>query len=83
MFWQTNAENRVSVYVELVGEITQTAKGSKFNTGISNFPTMGCNVQRVRSEDLAAIYENTADQTIVVGHLTQDNTIEAKVDIEK
>ncbi len=81
--WQTNAENRVSVYVELVGEITQTAKGSKFNTGISNFPKMGCDVQRVRSEDLAAIYENTGDQTIVVGHLTQDNTIEAKVDIEK
>lgn len=81
--WHASEKNFVTVKVELVGEITPTQNGPIFHTGISNFPQMGCPAHRVRFEDLAAIYENRAETTITIGHLTQDNKIEAKIDFEK
>ncbi|MGB7285315.1 MAG: DUF87 domain-containing protein [Salaquimonas sp.] len=81
--WINGAENQVRVHIELIGEIFQGPKGAKFTTGISSFPQMGCPAHRIRSTDLAAIYENNAETTIEIGHLTQDTSIPAKIDFEK
>ena len=81
--WGEDGKNRVTIHIELIGEILETDRGAKFTTGISSFPTMGCRAHRIRSTDLAAIYENNADTTIKIGHLTQDHSIDAKIDFEK
>ncbi len=81
--WGEDGKNQVSIHIELIGEILETPRGPKFTTGISSFPTMGCRAHRIRSTDLAAIYENNAGSTIKIGHLTQDHSIDAKIDFEK
>lgn len=81
--WIQDGHNKVQIFIELIGEIVHNDCGGKFTTGISSFPQMGCVAHRIRSTDLAAIYENNADATITIGHLTQDQSIEAKIDFEK
>lgn len=81
--WIDGGRNRVTVEVELIGEIFNDNGKDRFTTGISGFPQMGCIAHRIRSTDLAAIYENNAKSTITIGHLTQDRTIEAKIDFDK
>lgn len=81
--WADGKRNDVRVHLELIGEVKQTDKGAKFSTGISNFPQMGCVAHRIRTTDLAAIYENTADQQINIGHLSQDESIESMIDVDK
>ncbi len=81
--WVEGGRNKVLIHVELIGEIIQTEKGPKFTTGISSFPQMGCPAHRIRSGDFAAIYDNDAETTIKIGHLTQDRSIDAKIDFEK
>lgn len=75
--------NRLHVHVELVGEIQETGSGDRFSTGISGYPIMGCPAHKIRADDLAAIYENSSEHTITIGHLTQNRSIPAKIDFEK
>ena len=81
--WEDGGHNYVHIHIELIGEILQNGNKAKFTTGISSFPQMGCVAHRIRTTDLAAIYENNSGTTINIGHLTQDQSIEAKIDFEK
>ncbi|MFZ1812964.1 MAG: DUF87 domain-containing protein [Rhizobiaceae bacterium] len=82
--WAEGDENRVVVHIELVGEITQKADGSaSFSSGIANYPKMGAIGHRIRAKDLEAIYENKSDNTILIGNLTQETSIPAKIDLDK
>lgn len=81
--WDASKKNHVRVHVEFIGEIQQNENGVMFTTGITQFPQMGCIAHPIRSEDLAAIYENNATDIITIGNLTQSKTIEAKIDVEK
>lgn len=81
--WADGKRNDVLVHLELIGEVSKGSKGDKFSTGISHFPQMGCVAHRIRTTDLSAIYENSADQIINIGHLSQDNKVDAKVDVDK
>ncbi len=81
--WDEAGRNKVIIHIELIGEIFNHNGRDQFTTGISGFPMMGCVAHRIRSSDLAAIYENNAASTITIGHLTQERTIEAKIDFDK
>lgn len=81
--WADGKRNDVRVHLELIGQVTQTEKGAKFSTGISDFPIMGCVAHRIRSTDLAAIYANTATDIIDIGSLSQDQSIKSVIDVEK
>ena len=81
--WEAGGRNRLLITVELIGEVQQNGSNASFTTGISNFPHMGCEAHRIRSADLAAIYQNSASNVIEVGHLTQDASIPAKIDVDK
>lgn len=81
--WEREGHNFVLVHIEFVGEVTQSESGARFSTGITGFPQMGCVAHRIRSSDLAAIYRNDGESTVQIGHLTQDASIPAKIDIEK
>ncbi len=82
--WIEGGSNYLRIYLELVGEITERDDGSQsFSTGIAQYPRMGSIAHRIRSGDLQAIYKAGAYNTITVGHLTQEASIPAKIDLEK
>ncbi|MCB1422569.1 MAG: ATP-binding protein [Nitratireductor sp.] len=81
--WVEGERNHIAVHVELIGEVVSTGDGMRFTTGISGFPKMGCVAHRIRSSDLAAVFRNNSETTIRIGHVTQDPSIEAKIDFEK
>lgn len=83
--WELDDINEVEVKIELVGEIIAGKDGGsdKFSSGISSYPQMGCVAHRIRSSDLAIIYENSGDSVVKVGELTQDSSVDAKIDVDK
>lgn len=84
--WIHGAQNEVHITMELVGEIVDSGeegKPDKFSSGIASYPQMGCVAHKIRSEDLAIIYKSDGDTVVKVGQLTQDQSIDAKIEIDK
>lgn len=83
--WDLDAKNELHITLELLGEIVvdKEAGEDRFSSGISNYPQMGCIAHRIRSVDLAAIYKSEGDSVVKVGSLTQDASIDAKIDVDK
>lgn len=83
--WVLDDVNEIEVKIELVGEIVagKDSGKDKFSSGISSYPQMGCVAHRIRSSDLAVIYENSGESVVKVGELTQDSSIDAKIDVDK
>lgn len=81
--WTRNAENEISIHVELVGEITEDGDGNaQFSGGISNYPYLGAAAHRIRAKDLLAIYENKDVQAVEVGYLSQNQEIPALISVD-
>jgi len=83
--WSHDGTNEIQVVLELVGEIVagQDGEPDKFSSGIANYPQMGCVAHRIRSSDLEIIYRSEGASIVRVGNLTQDATVDAKIDIDK
>jgi DNA helicase HerA-like ATPase len=83
--WTPDAENLIHISLELVGEIIAGTDGyaDKFSTGIANYPQMGCIAHRIRSTDLEIIFKSEGDSVAKIGQLTQDKSVDAKIDIDK
>ncbi len=82
--WDYKDDNQVKIHLELIGEIIASKDGKdSFTTGIASYPQMGCIAHRIRTDDLAIIYESDGDAVIKVGNLTQDRAVEAKIDLDK
>jgi len=80
--WAEGEDNIVQVEVELVGEIRAGLDGKPmFSAGISQYPYLGAIVHRMRSADLKLIYDPGADNTAVIGSLTQDRSLGAHIHI--
>ncbi len=69
--------------VELQGEVNEDSDTGKpkFVKGITRYPGVGSVVHQIRAADLASIYAATGDTNAVIGHLSQDDSIPAFVDI--
>ena len=83
--WDVEGKNEVHITLELVGEIvaaTEEGREDKFSTGIASYPQMGCIAHRIRGADLAIIYKSEGDTVVKVGQLTQDQSIDAKLEID-
>ena len=83
--WKMEGDNEVHITLELVGEIvaaTEEGREDKFSTGIASYPQMGCVAHRIRGSDLAIIYKSEGDTVVKVGQLTQDQSIDAKIEID-
>ncbi|MEM9331805.1 MAG: DUF87 domain-containing protein [Pseudomonadota bacterium] len=83
--WQMDDLNEIHITLELVGEIVhgEDDKPDKFSSGIANYPQMGCIAHRIRASDLATIYKSEGDTVVKVGQLTQDQSVDAKIEIDK
>jgi hypothetical protein len=78
--WSRNSDNVMHIEVELVGEIRTGVSGkAEFSAGITQYPYLGAVVHRMRSSDLAVIYDPGVSDTAIIGQLTQD-TVAGRVD---
>ncbi len=79
--WDPASDNPVHANVELLGEVLDVAGKPVFRRGIANYPMLGAAVNRIRQEDLAAIYDLGERKSSVIGQLVQAQ-IPAAVDID-
>src|ERR1700730_16139265 len=69
--------------VDLLGEILGGPERSKFQRGVTNFPTFGDSVELVTPQDLRTVYAPVGSDQINVGTLQQDPSVIAYVDVEE
>lgn len=81
--WTTEDDNRVNIYMELVGEIKVNDNGKpSFNGGISIYPYLGAVAHRIRRADLAAVFENTDESAVTIGSLSQNSEVPALLAVD-
>lgn len=83
--WNDSGQNPIEVSVELVGEVRDGAEPSAkpmFDRGITIYPHIGAIAHRIRSRDLAAVYDLAGRRAITVGALSQDEAISANIAID-
>ncbi|RDJ23234.1 DUF87 domain-containing protein [Bosea caraganae] len=82
--WDDRGANDVHVEVELVGEVLEGGDGrQRFQSGITTYPPVGAVAHRIRAGDLALVHDLGGRGGTAIGHLTQDASIPATVDIER
>ncbi|WP_339760839.1 DUF87 domain-containing protein [uncultured Hoeflea sp.] len=80
--WSETDENVMHIEVELVGEIRTGVTGkAEFSAGITQYPYLGAVAHRMRSSDLAIIYDPGVSDTAVIGKLTQDTSLGALIHV--
>ena len=80
--WSETDENVMHIEVELVGEIRTGITGkTEFSAGITQYPYLGAVAHRMRSSDLAIIYDPGVSDTAVIGKLTQDTSLGALIHV--
>lgn len=82
--WQPGQKNPVRYHVELIGEVHDNAAGKPvFDRGITNYPPIGVPSHAIRAADLHAIYtDNQRENLITIGHLSQDKSVPASIELE-
>src|SRR5450432_398525 len=69
--------------VDLLGEILGGPARSKFQRGVTNYPTIGDAVELISNAELRTVYAPTGSDQINVGTLQQDPSVIAYVDVEE
>jgi DNA helicase HerA-like ATPase len=73
---------RALARVDLMGEITREAGIPRFRRGVRDYPAIGDEAFVVSREYLKLVYSATGEHSISIGHLQQDATIPAFVDVD-
>ncbi|MDO9418782.1 helicase HerA domain-containing protein [Pararhizobium sp.] len=80
--WGEERDNIILIEAELMGEVHMAPSGrEEFSAGISQYPYLGSIAHRIRTADLARIYDTGKLDTCVIGKLTQDESLDATVHI--
>ncbi len=80
--WGEEIDNLFSIEVELMGEVHIGPSGrEEFSAGISQYPYLGAIAHRIRTADLARIYDTGKNDTCIIGKLTQDETLDAAIHV--
>src|SRR5258707_12391317 len=72
-----------SASVDLLGEILGGPERTKFQRGVTNYPTIGDAVDLINNQELRTVYAPSGSDQINVGTLQQDPSVIAYVDIEE
>ncbi len=82
--WNSDERNRIEVEVELVGEVRDGPPPTTaiFDRGITQYPHIGAVAHRIRTRDLQAVYDLAGRRGITIGHLSQDEEIDAHIAID-
>lgn len=83
--WHEEAENRMLVHLELIGEVRDGIGGARptFDRGITQYPYVGAVAHRIRQRDLTAIYEIGGGDAISIGCLSQDEAVLANISMDR
>jgi uncharacterized protein len=69
--------------LDLVGEIKQSAAGqAQFQRGVTEYPAIGDSVFAVGARELRLVFNASSTSAIEIGHLAQDSSIAAYVDVD-
>lgn len=69
--------------IDLVGEIDASRPGAEtFHRGVSAYPTIGDRACAPGQDQMRLVYEARESSSIEIGHLFQDKSVAAKVDVE-
>ena len=80
--WAEQQDNVFRIDVELVGEVRVDIDGREgFSAGISQYPYLGAVAHRIRTADLARIYDTGRGGCFTIGQLTQDDSLDATIHI--
>src|ERR1700716_3463247 len=71
-----------SASVDLLGEILGGPR-PKFQRGVTNYPTIGDNVELISNQELRTVYAPSGSDQINIGTLQQDRSVTAYVDVEE
>ncbi len=74
--WHSTAD------VDLVGEIKPSAASAQFQRGVTDYPAIGDPVMPIGARELRLVYNVASTSAVAIGHLQQDSTIGAYVDID-
>ena len=81
--WRAEERNAIEVDVELIGEVRDNPPHAPvFDRGVTQYPHIGAIAHRIRSRDLKAIYDLAGRRGITIGHLSQDEAIDAHIAID-
>jgi DNA helicase HerA-like ATPase len=70
--------------VDLMGEVDQRAAGApRFCRGVSEYPTIADPVLPLTNQELRIVFDSTGPNIIKIGHLHQDNTVSACIDVDE
>lgn len=80
--WTEGGINIARLACELSGEIVDEAPNCPvFYRGIRSYPSLGAIVHGIRSDDLRAMYTFRGNFGVKIGRLSQNDSIEAQIDI--
>ena len=74
--WHSTAD------VDLVGEIKQSAASPQFQRGVTDYPAIGDPVLPIGARELRLVYNVSSASAVQIGHLQQDSSIAAYVDVD-
>lgn len=81
--WDDPDNRRVTLFVELSGEVRKDEKrGQVFSGGISRYPHIGALAHRIRRDDLVTIYKSSDKSAVTIGSLSQAPDIPAVVSVD-
>lgn len=80
--WGDEVDTVFRVEVELLGEVRKGSDGrEEFSAGITRYPHLGAIAHRIRTSDLAKVYDSGLNDVCVIGKLTQDEALDAMIHI--
>jgi DNA helicase HerA-like ATPase len=69
--------------VDLLGEINPGPSGPRFQRGVTVYPAINDEVNPITSQELRTVYAPSHKDAIHVGHLQQDPTVGAYIDVDE
>ena len=69
--------------VDLLGEINNGAAGPRFQRGVTVYPAINDQVNPITNQELRTVYAPAHKDAIHVGHLQQDPSVGAYVDVDE
>jgi hypothetical protein len=67
--------------LDLIGEIRHSTTPARFQRGVTNYPAIGDPVLAVSARELRLVYNDASNSAVAIGHLQQDSSIAAYVDL--
>src|SRR5205085_11496118 len=69
--------------LDLIGEIKHSASPARvFQRGVTSYPAIGDPVLAIGARELRLVYNDASGSAVSIGHLQQDSSITAYVDLD-